>query len=493
MLFLTFKKNSMLKTKHFFIVFFSLLFISCSKDEPVSFDEEKPLVSAVEIGNSELPYIKISTSTTILNEPKVSGEMEIYINKKRVLNSTIGIEYRGSTSYRISDKKSFGIETRNSNGDGVDVSILGLPAEEDWILTGDVFRASENIIFDPTLMHHYIGYELYSNMGNYSSRSKFVEVELNGVYIGVYVLMEKLKRGSDRINIESLSSSDTDAGKITGGYILKIDKTSGSDVLGTHPLAYYDSNWDDDCRYTEFNSFRSNYDINRNLITFPAYGAPYNSTKYLETYFVYDYPKPENINSEQKAYIKKYINDFETALLTDNFATDIRTYTNYIDRKSFIDFFIINEVTGNIDGYRLSTFMHKARGGKLKMGPIWDLNIGYGTAGRVPVNDWIINYNTYINNDAWMVPFWWKRLMEDPQFRSELKTRWTALRTSVLSTPNVTGLTTNTANYLTINNAILRNYTKWTGINVNYNNNINELNSYLSNRLAWMDGEISTF
>ena len=147
---------------------------------------------------------------------------------------------------------------------------------------------SENIIFDPTLMHHYIGYELYSNMGNYSSRSKFVEVELNGVYIGVYVLMEKLKRGTDRINIESLSSSDTDAGKITGGYILKIDKTSGSDVLGTHPLAYYDNNWDDDCRYTEFNSFRSNYDINRNLITFPAYGAPYNSTKYLETYFVYD-------------------------------------------------------------------------------------------------------------------------------------------------------------------------------------------------------------
>ncbi|MBP6181257.1 CotH kinase family protein [Flavobacterium sp.] len=482
----------MLKTKHFFFIFFITLFISCSKDEPTS-SEEKTLVSAVDIGNSELPYIKISTATAILNEPKVAGKMEIYINKKRVLNSTIGIEYRGSTSYRISDKKSFGIETRDSNGIGVDVSVLGFPAEEDWILTGDVFRASQNIIFDPTLMHHYIGYELFRNMGNYSSRSKYVEVELNGVYIGVYVLMEKLKRGPDRINIESLSSSDTDAAKITGGYILKIDKTSGSDVIGTHPLTYYDNNWDDDCRYTELNSFRSNYDINRNSITFPAYGAPYHSQKYLETYFVYEYPKPENINAGQKAYIKNYINDFETALLTDNFTTDVRTYTNYIDRKSFIDFFIINEVTGNIDGYRLSTFMHKARGGKLKMGPIWDLNIGYGTAGRVPVTDWIINYNTYITDDAWMVPFWWKRLMEDPQFRSELKIRWTELRANVLSTPNVIGLTTNTENYLTTNNAIVRNYTKWTGINVYYNNNINELKTYLTNRLAWMDSKILAF
>jgi hypothetical protein len=170
----------MLKIKHFFLVIFVLIFINCSKDEPVDSQETKPLVSAIDIGNSELPYIKIKTISSVLNEPKIAGEMEIYINKKRVLNSTIGIEYRGSTSYRISDKKSFGIETRDANGKGKDVSILGFPAEEDWILTGDVFQAP-NTIFDRTLMYHYLGYELFRNMGNYSSRSKFVEVELNGV------------------------------------------------------------------------------------------------------------------------------------------------------------------------------------------------------------------------------------------------------------------------------------------------------------------------
>ena len=137
--------------------------------------------------------------------------------------------------------------------------------------------------------------------------------------------------------------------------------------------------------------------------------------------------------------------------------------------------------------------MYKDRGGKLEMGPIWDLNIGYDLQNRVPFNDWIINYNTYVTADAWMVPFWWKRLMEDPQFRSELKVRWSELRTNVLSTASVLGLTNETAEYLTANNAISRNYSKWTGITVNYSGSVNDMNTWLSNRLEWMDSKILAF
>ena len=73
----------MLRLKSIFLLNFIFLFLSCSVDDPATYDDGKPLVSAVEIGNSELPYVKINTTTTILNEPKVAGEMEIYINKKR--------------------------------------------------------------------------------------------------------------------------------------------------------------------------------------------------------------------------------------------------------------------------------------------------------------------------------------------------------------------------------------------------------------------------
>jgi hypothetical protein len=476
--------------KHVYYLTFLLLLISCKKEYDVDHIGEIGKF-AVEIGDSKLPYIQITTKNTILNEPKIPAEMTIFVDKISVLKSHIGIEYRGSTSYRISDKKSYGIETRDNNENNVDLEVAGFPAESDWILSGDVFRASSQIIFDPTLMHHYVGYELFRRMGGYASRCKFAELEINGVYLGVYIIMEKLKRGPDRINITKLAPTENDPDAVTGGYILKIDKTAGSDVPGTHSLEYYSNNWDDDLKYTEHNSFRSKYDIFRQLMTIDPYGST--SNKYLETYFLYEYPDADVISSDQKTYIQNYLNGFESALLTDNFNSDIRTYTNYIDRKSFIDYFILNEVCGNIDAYRLSTYMYKDRGGKLKMGPVWDLNIGYNLQDRVPFNDWIINYNTYVTSDAWMLPFWWKRLMEDPQFRSELKVRWTELRANVLSTTNVLALTNETANYLMTNNAIVRNFTKWTGLPVNYPGSISDMNTWLTNRLAWMDSKISAF
>jgi len=480
----------MFKRKHVFCLIFFLLVISCKKEvnDP---SPEETVKFAVETGSSKLPYIQIKTTSPILNEPKVSGEMKIFIEKNNVLSTPIGIEYRGSTSFRISDKKSYGFETWDKSGNEIDLEVAGFPAESDWILTGDVFRASDHIIFDPTLLHHYVGYELFRRMGNYASRSRFAELELNGVYMGVYVIMEKLKRGPDRINIMKLTSTDTDTSTITGGYILKIDKTAGGDVIGYHPLEYYLNNWDDDLRYTEHNSFRSQYDIFSQLLTTSPYGPT--SAKYLETYFLYEYPGADAINSAQKAYIRNYINAFETALLKDDFNSDKRTYTNYIDRKSFIDFFILNEVCGNIDAYRLSTYMYKDRGEKLKMGPVWDLNIGYNLQDRVPFNDWIMNYNTHVTSDAWMVPFWWKRLMSDPQYRSELKSRWIELRADILNTVNVLGLVNESAAYLTSNNAIIRNYTKWTGITVNYQGSINDMNTWLRNRLEWMDSKILAF
>jgi hypothetical protein len=83
--------------------------------------------------------------------------------------------------------------------------------------------------------------------------------------------------------------------------------------------------------------------------------------------------------------------------------------------------------------------------------------------------------------------------MEDPQFRSELKVRWIELRANVLSTANVLGLTNETAEYLTANNAIKRNFTKWTGITVNYPSSVNDMNTWLTNRLTWMDSKILAF
>jgi len=470
---------------------------SCSKEDTNGSSSSDSF--AIDQTGSDLPYIKITTQNTIQNEPKVLAHMDIFEAGKKTFSNPIGIEYRGASSFRSSDKKSYGIETWDESGNDFDVEILGFSKEEYWILMGHVYRSPE-IMFDPTLMRHYIGYELYRNMGNYSSRFKFVELEIGNNkggnnYQGVYLFMEKLKRDSNRINIAKLNIEDNDPETITGGYILKIDKTSGSDVaLENQSLEYYENNWQEDAAYNEDISFRSNYDVNGNdLQSLVPFGPPYHAQQYLETYFLYEYPKASEISNAQKNYIQNYINDFEIAIANEDFSTDTRSYLEYINLESFIDYFIINELTGNIDGYRLSTYMHKDRGERLKMAPIWDLNLGYGNTNRVPFDDWIANYNIHVPNDAWLVPFWWNRFLQDPIFKSSLKSRWQVLRANALSNNNVINLVDETSNYLITNGAIERNYNKWTGIPFDYPEAINDLKNYLANRLQWMDSKISQF
>tara|TARA_B100000767_G_C19775917_1_gene542595 strand:- start:4192 stop:5643 length:1452 start_codon:yes stop_codon:yes gene_type:complete len=462
----------------------SFTVISCKKSNV----EHKSLFD-VPLGTSVIPYIQVFTEEIIQNEPKIPGVMDIYIEESHVFSSTIGIEYRGSTSYRLSDKKSFGIELWDESNDGYDAQILGFPEEEDWIFMGHVFRAADNRVFDPSLMHHYLGYQLYRSMGNYASRSRYVELEVNNSYEGVYVFMEKLKRDSNRIDINKLKPSENEGEDLTGGYILKIDKTSGGDVATDQSLSYYENNWGDDSSYSEALSFRSQYDVLGGSLT----SEPFGPKQPLETYFLYEYPKNDDITPQQKEYIQNYIHGFETALLTDDFSTEERSYIDFIDLDSFLDYFILNELTGNVDAYRLSTYMHKEKSGPLKMGPVWDLNIGYDRQYRVPNTDWIANYNNHVTDDTWMVPFWWPRLLKDPQFQAALQARWIELRSNILSNTSVLGLVSETSEFLITNGGIDRNYKKWTGVDVNYNNAVSELESYLEARLSWMDLTIGSF
>lgn len=457
------------------ILFFAI--IGCNKDKEVQ-PEKGP------DPETTLPLFQITTEIQIENEPKVPASLEIWEDGELTFEHNIGIEYRGSTSFRLSDKKSYGFETWDENNQDVSVGILGFPEEEDWILMGHVFRASTNTLFDPSLMRHYIGYELFRSMGHYASRAKFVELTINNEYLGVYVFMEKLKRDKNRIDISDLGPGENDEENITGGYILKIDKTTGGDVAPNQPLFYYETNWDDDARYNADLSFRSVYGTDKSVLDFEPYRDPYHALQYLETYFLYEYPKADEISEQQKEYIQNYVYEFETALLNEDFTTEVRTYTNYIDINSFVDYFILNELVRNVDGYRLSTFLHKDLGDKLKIGPVWDLNIGYTDDDRLPLDDWIINYNNYVPQDPWLIPFWWERLLADPQFVSVLKDRWNSLRSNELTTGNVTGLVRSTADYLIETGAIERNYERWQGISVSYESEVDKMINYLEDRLS---------
>ena len=467
----------------FFPLVFLLVLFSCTSELKLGSSDVPEGASSR--SSDLLPYVQVLTDAPILNEPKVGGEMRIFERNELTHTQFMGIEYRGSTSYRMSDKKSFGLEIWDEGGNDLSVEVLGMPAEEDWILMGQVFRAP-NTLFDTTFLFHRLGYEIFRSMGNYAARSRFVELEINGEYLGIYLLMEKLKRDENRIAIQPMSNLDTNTEAISGGYILKIDKTSGSEVGVGQPLSYFDNNWDDDARYTEAVSFRSDFSIFGEELQEAPYGPPYHSNQYLETYYVYEYPDYKRITPEQKSYIQNEIGQFERALLARD-----GSYTNFINLQSFVDFFILNELTMNEDAYRLSTFLYKDRNGPIHLGPVWDLNIGYHRKwNRVPESDWIANYNDYNSEDAWMVPFWWDILLEDETFKTLLKSRWQALRSGPLQISAIESRIDADVKILKDSGAIERNFERWTGIEVDYDVEISALKDYLNRRINWMDQKI---
>ena len=121
-------------------------------------------------------------------------------------------------------KKSYSFETRAANSENLDVSLLDMPEENDWVL-----YAPYN---DKSLIRNVITYNLSNRIGRYASRTKYCELIINGEYLGIYVLMEKVKRNKNRINISKCEERDISGNDVTGGYIIKIDKEGGENNSG---------------------------------------------------------------------------------------------------------------------------------------------------------------------------------------------------------------------------------------------------------------------
>jgi hypothetical protein len=289
--------------------------------------------------------------------------------------------------------------------------------------------------------------------------------------------MEKIKRDENRVNITKLEVDSVD-----GGYILKIDKptSDGWDYCNT-------------CYENSF-SFRSNFDTSGNI------------SEESPTHFIYHYPKPSDINNNQKSHISSIINEFESILSSDNFDDPETGYQSIIDIDSFIDFFIMNEITKNIDGYRLSTFINVDIDKKIKMGPIWDFNLAFGNADYCDganTQGWMYNFNSICPGDVWQVPFWWRRLMESVYFKEKLKDKWQSYRSNNLSNLNIESQIDSYVEYLNTNNVVSENFYKWPilsryvwpnyFIGATHESEINYLKGWINQRLNWLDGQINNF
>ena len=414
----------------------------------------------ITLGESNIPILSINTyGAEIVDEPRIPAYMGIIDNISDLnhiddpfngYDGHITIEKRGNSS-QWQDKTPYRFETVDNTGENNNVQLLGMPAENDWVLYAPWQ--------DKTMIRNVLTYELSNQIGRYASRSRYVELYLNNEYRGVYVLMEKIKRDGDRIDISKLEPDEITDDDLTGGYILKFDWYYTGDNIG---------------------GFESPYD-----------GIIYN----------YHYPKPSDIVPEQENYIQNYINDFENIMLASDYTNDSTGYPSIMNVESFVDFILLQELSKNVDAYRLSTYIYKDKesvDNRLTAGPVWDFNHGYGNCdyGETwETNNWLLEYNPEGGDQ---MAFWWERLWEDENFQLKAAHRYTELRSTLFSEDHIYGIIDSIANYL--GPAIDRNFGRWPLLGNyiwpnyyvfdTYEEEITYLKSWTAGRLTWMDSEL---
>jgi hypothetical protein len=414
----------------------------------------------VDFQSSNLPIILIDThgKSIMNNDTRIAADMSIIDNgpgnrngitdNPNGYNGKIAIEIRGSSSSGY-PKKQYRLETQDASGNNLNVSLLGMPRENDWILYAPYV--------DESLIRNVLAYRISNAIGRYAVRTRFCELVLNGDYRGLYVLMEKIKRDRYRVNIAEMDADDSAGDSLTGGYIVKIDRWEGPG-----------------------NSWIS------------AMGQQY----------VCEYPKDDVITAEQKAYIRGFMDTYEQAMAADWTAGPSPAFLDMIDLDSFVDHFVVNEFTKNIDAYRLSAFMYKerdSRGGKFFMGPVWDMDLSMANAFYEEdydlVEGWEVDHRLRKPWDGAYLPFWWEKLGHDPIFETPARARWQELRRKTLHRDSVFAMIDEMVSYTA--EARVRNFEKWPGTpNMHegdtYEGKIDRLKNWITARLAWIDANIGS-
>ena len=358
------------------------------------------------------------------------------------------IHIRGNSSVGY-EKKQYALEIRDEDGQDIDAEFFGLPEEEDWVLHAPYS--------DKTLMRNHLMFSWSRAIGRYAPRTRFVDLFMEdqggelgpGDYRGVYVLVEKIKRDKNRVDVEKLEPEDTRSPDIEGGYLLRRD-------------------WIEDA-----------------AIETEVYGDE----------VMVEYPKSDNITSAQWNYIEGYLNDFEAAL-----ARNDGSHSDYADLESFADHMLMMELSRNVDAYVLSTYMHKPRDGRLNMGPVWDFNGSLGNADYFEsweAEGWHYE-NSEFPGDNPNGFHWYTQLLEDDEFQEILSTRWSEHRSSVWSDEAL--LADIDATALLLNESQAHNFNRWPVLGEyiwpndsgavdrdSYAQEVEYLKTWLAERTAWLD------
>lgn len=374
---------------------------------------------------THLPVIEISTKEPIpvtseeyddvgeaVDSGTVQATVQVYDNEKynnhlsdrpTLLESAL-IRTRGRSSSSF-DKKGYLLKFMETDySKNKKVSLSGMTPDSDWVLHGP--------FLDKTLIRNYFCYNLAGEIMDYSPNVRFCEMFLNGNYQGLYLLVEKIEYNDNgRVKL-----TETDPDMAATSYIVKLDDEG------------------DDSRYS--------------LNTFCEYSGKNGPKSRGSNKFEIIYPN-KTLTKAQREYIEVDISKFEKALVSFDSADKNFGYPSFIDMSSFVDYFIINELTMNSDAGSLSTYFYKDVAGKMKVA-VWDFNSAFDN--YIPV---MSEPHYFMMTDK----LWYEYLLRDREFCNRIIRRYKALRKSDLSDEYLSEYIDGTIAYL--GDAIDRNNKVW--------------------------------
>ena len=432
----------------------------CTDHDDRTFCTHLPLIHIVT--DEEMPnsFQMDANGNKVPNETFVGATVEYFDNeiKNNHLTDTATVKERAivrtrGASSREFDKKGYLIKFKEEDLVlNKRVSLSGMTKDSEWALHGP--------FMDKTLIRNYMCYNLSGEIMEYAPNVRFCEAFLNGEYIGVYLLTEKVEYNADgRINIER---SDADMDETA--YIVEVDREE-KDYFGA-------------------------------INTFAEYSYIHKISEGSAGYTKIVYPG-NGLTEEQKQFIVDDISRFEKVLYSFDYNDEDYGYENFIDVDSFVDYFLINEFTLNYDAMTLSRYIYKDIGSKIKL-CVWDFNSAFDNYEH-PMN----LPETFLLQDS----RWYEYLMKDESFVDQVVKRYWKLRESYFDEAYLLNYIDETIAYL--GPAIGRNYEKWgysfeseyNGVNYdylepiernprNYEEAVKQLKDCIRQRIVHMDTHI---
>lgn len=359
------------RPSYLFVLYLVLLAVSCSKDDDEQINQyPATMIPSEQAYKTGLPVVIINTpdSRPIESKEEWIPNVQVCIvvsEGNETFEGSAFVKGRGNVTWDRYPKKPYSLKLTKK------AEILGMAASKRWVLLSNWA--------DRTLLRNDVAFEIARRTSlAWTPRGKPVELILNGEYRGAYYLCEKVQINRNRLDIEEMDDDDNDVENITGGYLMEIDK-------------YFD----------EANKFRS-----------ATYHLPYQFRN----------PGEDVLTDAQFNYMQQYVNDFEASLSSDP-ALQRGDYVQWIDPLSFIDWWIVNELCYNKEVSRpKSVYLHKQRGGRLTMGPVWDFD-----------------FSTFTPHDdiyaAERFPYL-QRLFQNADFRQAAEQRWQDVRPKMMSIPD---------------------------------------------------------